>query len=317
MRDYLEPVFSKCESTIDNAVLKIDKGLNVLSKAPKYLLKNYNNLIENIDEEIYDRLNKRTPLARLMRYGTLPWSLVIPKGYKYFFASQHRKPYIFQEGVHMIRAKVGGGKSLASFILAEIYLKETGLSSYFTSPVEKPQLTEDEEFYFVYHRHINLDDYFDENGKKIKKFNTEKHKVIMKDERHLAFNPRNNGKTEYNNKFQPQQKDEVLMRHQGVSHIYKLSQYMKLDSQDMQALTYMHDVETVKDIPISRWLDTGEFKYVPIKLKFTTYIIDIDFDKMKRKRLGSYKIEIPYQLLERFDTHAEKYRDAGLPVDFK
>lgn len=317
MKNYLDPFYKKYESIIDEIVYQADKSLDVISHVPKYILEKFNGVIENMDEQFYDRLNKNTPLARLMRYGSLPWSLVIPKGYKYFYSSQNRKPYIFQEGVHMMRAKVGGGKSLASFVLAEIYLKETGLSSYFTSPVEKPQLTKDGEFYFVYHRHINLDDYFDKNGKKIKKFNTKKHQIIMKDERHLDFNPRDNGKTEYNNKFKPQQKDEILMRHQGIKRIYKLSQFMKLDSQDMQALTYMHDVETVKDIPIQRWLDSGEFNYIPIKLKFTTYIIDIDFDKMKRKKLGSYKIKIPYELLERFDTHAEKYRDAGLPVDYK
>jgi hypothetical protein len=217
----------------------------------------------------------------------------------------------------MVRASVGGGKSLLSYILGELYRMETGLSSYFTSPVEKPRLTEDGKFYYVYHRVINLDDYFDSNGKKIKKFNTKKHKVIHKDERHLEFNPRQNGTSEYKNKFLPQQKDEILMRHQGITHIYKYTQYMKLDSQDMQALTYMHDVGTDKDIPLDRWLNDGMFNIIPLKLKISTFVIDVDFKgEFKRKKIASYSINVPYDLLQHFDTHAESYRDNNLKVDY-
>lgn len=317
MKNYLEPVFNTCESIIDKMVHQVDNSLDAISQAPNYLLRNYNSIIEDIEDQIYDRLNKDTALARLIRYSSLPWSVVIPKGYKYFISNQNRTPQILQPGIHMVRAKVGGGKSLTSFILAEMYLEETGLGSYFTSPVEKPQVTEDGEWLYVYHRYINLDDYYNEHGVKIKKFNTEKYQVIHKDERHLDFNPRLNSTKEYKNKYIPQQKDEILMRHQGVKRIYKYSQYMKLDNQDMQALTYMHDVETVKDIPIQRWLDTGELNYVPINLKFTSFIIDVDIKgELKRKKVGSYKIPVPYQLLQRFDTHAEKYRYAGLPVDY-
>ncbi len=108
------------------------------------------------------------------------------------------------------------------------------------------------------------------------------------------------------------------MRHQGITHVYKYSQYTKLDSQDMQALTYMHDVETVKDIPIQRWLETGEFPFIPIKIKVSTFVIDVSFKgEMKRKKIGSCRIPITFEQLKRFDTHAEKYRDAGIPVDYK
>ena len=125
-----------------------------------------------------------------------------------------------------------------------------------------------------------------------------------------------NKRSDYNDKFIPEQRDEILMRHEGMEYIYKYSQYFKLDSQDMDALTYMHDVETVKDIPIKRWLETGKLNYIPIVLKFTTFVIELSFDgAMKRKKVGSCKIPIPYELLERFDTHAERYRNAGLPVD--
>lgn len=317
MKNYVELGFRKYETIMDEIIHRADTVLDVFSNVPNFLLNQYNSIIKNIDDQVYDYLGRETRLGRLMRYGSYPWSILIPKGYKYFISNQYGKALIFTPGVHMIRAKVGGGKSLASFILAEIYLEETGLGSYFTSPVEKPSVTEDGEWLYVFHRVINTDDYY-QKGKKVMNFNTTKHKAIHKDERHLEYNPRLNNRTEYNDKFIPEQKDEILMRHEGMEYIYKYSQYFKLDSQDMDALTYMHDVETVKDIPIRRWLDTGELNHVPVLLKFTTFVIEVAFDGgMKRKKIGSCKIPVPYELLERFDTHAERYRNAGLPVDYK
>lgn len=316
MSNNLDTFFKKYEKALDKTAIKIDKTLDVIATGPQNLLRTYNNIINNIDEAIYERFNKNTNIAKLLRKGSYPWSIIIPKGYKIIFRNRYNKALIFADGVHMVRAKVGGGKSLASFVLAEIYLENTGLGSYFTSPVEKPSVTEDGEWLYVFHRVINTDDYY-KDGKKVLDYNTNKYKVIHKDERHLEYNPRLNNRKDYNNKFIPEQKDEILMRHTGFDHIYKYSQYMKLDSQDMDALTYMHDVETVKDIPIKRWLDTGELNYIPVVLKFTTYKLEITFDGgMKRYKVGSCKIPIPFDLLQRFDTHAEKYRNAGLPIDY-
>lgn len=313
----MAPVFRVYQSSMDKLVHRVEQGLDALSHVPGYVLKQYNNLVKGIMEKIYQVANKDTRLARLLRFMSFPWSAIIPKGYKYFVSNQYGRALIFTPGVHMIRAKVGGGKSLASFVLAEIYLEETGLGSYFTSPVEKPSVTEDGEWLYVFHRVINTDNYY-KDGKKVLNFNTQKYKAIHKDERHLDYNPRLNGSKDYNAKFIPEQRDEILMRHDGFEYIYKYSQYMKLDSQDMDALTYMHDVETVKDIPVRRWLDTGDLNYIPIRLKFTTFVVEIEFDgRMRRKKVGSCRISVPYELLQRFDTHAERYRNAGLPVDFK
>lgn len=316
MKDYLKPLFKKTELFIDKIILKIDKLFEIINKLPILYIKFFNNIFDNIFNVINDNFNKNTNIARLLRYISYPWSILIVKLYKLLFFNNF-KALIFTPGVHMIRAKVGGGKSLASFILAEIYLDDTGLGSYFTSPVEKPQITDDGNFLYVYHRVISMDNYY-KKGKKVLNYNTDKYKIIHKDERHLEYNPRLNNRKDYNERFIPEQKDEILMRHEGFTHIYKYSQYMKLDSQDMDALTYMHDVETVKDIPIKRWLDTGALNYIPVILKFTTYKIDINFDgSMKRYKVGSSKIRIPFELLKRFNTYAESYRNAGLPVDFK
>ena len=102
----------------------------------------------------------------------------------------------------MVWANVGGGKSLLSFVLAEMHRLETGYSSYFTAPVEKPQVTEDGEWLYVYHKVIDLKSYY-QKGKKILNFNTDKYRIIFKDERHLDYTPRMNKTKEYNDTFVP------------------------------------------------------------------------------------------------------------------
>lgn len=317
MTSKLDRLYSGTEGVIDKGDALVFKSLSFTSNLLEKTVSISMQQLENLLDQIYDRLNKGTAPGKAMRYLSLPYSLAIPKAYKYFFHNEG-SALLFKPGVHMVSASVGGGKSLLSFVLAEINREKTGLGSYFTSPVEKPRVTEDGTFKYVYHRYINLDDYYDENGKKLKKFNTKKYKIIMKDEVHLKFNPRMNNTKEYKKKYIPQQKDEILMRHGGITHIYKFSQYKKLDSQDMQALTYMHEVSTVKDIPIKDWLETGEFIFRPVMLKVVTFVIDVQFDgSMKRKKVGGCKLAVSAELLKQYDTHAEKHQLDGVPLDYE
>ena len=310
----IECVFDKAEESIDKMMhlgdLALDAFFHAASSGLKVFSETSNQFLGTI-HKFYKKHGKK------LRYASLPWSIAIPKIYKWMNSNSYDRLPIFIPGMHMIRARVGGGKSLASLVLAEMTLEHTGFASYFTSPVEKPQLSEDSSYWYVMHRVVNMNDYY-KDGKKVKNFNTEKYKNMHKDERHLDYNPRMNKGKEYNAKFISEHEDHLLMRHDGFEHIFMYSQHMKLDSQEMDSLTLMHEVETVKDIPIKRWLEDGGFKYIPIKLKFTSYIIEIDFDgSMKRKVFKTWKIPVPYDVLLRFETHAEKHKHAGLPVDYK
>ena len=316
IEDKLDLVFNKIEYGFDRASDILDLVTNKISNYGNYILNSFEKSSVFIYENLYN-FYKQKNHDRLVRYLSLPWSVTIPIAYKYFTRNEYNRLPIFQPGMHMIRAKVGGGKSLTSFVLAEMTLLRTANGSYFTSQVEKPQLSEDKKYWYVHHRVIDLNDYYSE-GKKVKNFNTEKYKDIHKDERHLQYNPRMNKGKKYNDTFVPEHEDHLLMRHEGMEHIYMYSQHGKLDSQDMDSITYMHEVQTIKDIPLKRWLDSGDLKYIPIKLKFTTYTVDVGFDgSMKRNRVAKFSLPIPFDVLARFDTHAEKYKYAGLPVDFK
>jgi hypothetical protein len=310
----IESIFDKTEDLIDKMMhlgdIALDAFFHLQSKGFKIFFNSCNLFLQTIFK-FYKKHGK------ILRYASLPWSIVILKIYKWMHSNSYDRLPIFMPGMHMIRARVGGGKSLASFVLAEMTLEHTGYASYFTSPVEKPQLSEDGTYWYVMHRVINMNDYY-KDGKKVMAYNTDKYKNMHKDERHLDYNPRMNKGKKYNSTFIPEHEDHLLMRHDGFDHIYMYSQHMKLDSQEMDALTLMHEVETNKDIPIQRWLEDGEFKYIPIKLKFTSYTIEVDFDgSIKRKVFKSWKIPVPYDVLKRFDTHAERNKHAGLPKDYK
>jgi len=310
----IECVFDKAEESIDKVMHLGDLALDAFFHAAASGMKVFSDASNLALDYIHKFYIKN---GRKLRYISLPWSSLIPKVYKWMNSNSYDRLPIFIPGMHMIRARVGGGKSLASFVLAEMTLEHTGYASYFTSAVEKPQLSEDGKYWYVMHRVVSMNDYY-KDGKKVTNFNTEKYKNMHKDERHLDYNPRMNKGKEYNAKFIPEHEDHLLMRHDGFEHIYMYSQHMKLDSQEMDALTLMHEVETSKDIPIKRWLEDGGFNYIPIKLKFTSYIIEIDFDgSMKRKVFRTWKIPVPYEVLKRFDTHAEKHKHSGLPYDYK
>jgi len=316
MKDFLDPVFIKIESCMDKAADFSDDAVDFITKGIKLIFRSFEKSSEFIYGKIY-QFYKKNDRDKLIRYASFPWSLSIPIAYKYYSRNDYSRLPIFQPGMHMIRAKVGGGKSLTSFVLAEMTLLATANGSYFTSPVEKPQLSEDGKYYYVHHRVVDLSNYY-HDGKKVLQFNTDKYKDIHKDERHLQYNPRMNKGKKYNESFIPEHEDHLLMRHDGMEHIYMYSQHGKLDSQDMDSITYMHEVETRKDIPLKRWLNTGGLKYIPVKLKFSTFVIDVGFDgSMKRQRIARFSLPVPDSVLDRFDTYAERFKHAGLPVDYK
>ncbi|HLT00216.1 MAG TPA: hypothetical protein VK005_01860 [Acholeplasma sp.] len=271
-------------------------------------------------KQVLDKLSELIQAnSKFLRYVSFPWSSIIPKVWVWWFKNSKPNYPILQPGMHMVRAPVGGGKSLTSATIAYIQLQLTGYPSYFTAKVEKPKLTDDGKFWYTTHRVIDLADYY-KDGKKVKEFNTKNRKFIHKDERSLEYLPRENRSKEYNNKFIPEHKDELIMRHKGFLGIYKYSQHFKLDALEMDALTYMHDVSIVKDLPVGQWLKDGELRIFPTLIYVESYKVATDFKGVTERYLvcDPYFIEIPYEeVLMNFDTTAEANRDAGLPLDYE
>lgn len=255
--------------------------------------------------------------GRKLRYLAMPWSAFIVIIYKLIALIKRDTNPLLMPGLHMVRAKVGGGKSLTSFVLAEYVLENFGMVSYFTSPVEKPQLSENGKYWYVMHRVIDLSDYY-KDGKKVMNYNFKKYPYFHKDERHLRFNPRLNRTKVYNDQFIPEHEDEILMRHDGAKAIYKYSQHIRLDTQELENLTLMHEVKTKKDIPLKEWLDNDKFDFIPTRLKFESYYINIDFDgTYSRVLFKKWSMKVPLGVLKRFETHAESGKYKHLKVDYQ
>lgn len=317
MKKYIKKIedsFKFIDRKIEEIMHLTEKGLDAFFHALKKPLTIFDKASSSFMEKMYSVYKE---VDRPLRYLGLPWSPVIVVIKKQLDKLGYQDLPIFVQGTHMVRARVGGGKSLTSLVLAEMTLQATGRASYFTSAVEKPKLSEDGTYYYVMHRVIDLKDYY-KDGKKVMNFNTDLYRNLHKDERHLQYNPRLNKSKEYNATFIPEHEDELLMRHDGFETIVKYSQHMKLDAQDMDSLTFMHEVQTIKDIPIKRWLDDGKFNYIPIKLVFYTYNIYVHFDgRMERVLYKKWSLPVPYEVLERFNTHAEQYKYSHLKVDYQ
>lgn len=294
--NFLDKSLSLTFKALDKVLSSLITGISLVFKALKRLYERY---------------------GIVLRIMSIPWNYVIIFLYKKLIVNKTDRIPLLQPGVHMIRASVGGGKSLTSFVLAEYCLEHFGEVSYFTSPVEKPQLSEDGKYYYVMHRVINMNDYY-QDGKKVMNHNFQKYPYMHKDERHLTYNPRLNKTKEYNDRFIPEHEDQLLMRHQGAKALYMYSQHVRLDTQEMETITLMHEVSTKKDIVYKKWLQNDVFVYIPTKLKFKTYKIDFEFDgSYSRTLVKKWKLDVPLEVLERYDTHAEANKYSHLKIDYK
>lgn len=292
------------EKIMASSELILDAFFNGISTVFKHIYKSFGYIMDKF-HNIMDTNGK------LLRHLGFPWVILIPKVWQYFYMQKHLSLPTDKEGIHFFRSPVGGGKSLTSLVLAERALKVTGFASYFTSPVEKPQRALDDdgnEYWYVMHKVEKLDDVY-VNGKRAKEFDYDRYPYVNKDERHLRFNPRMNKTKEYNQAWLVEHEDELLMRHDGAKRIYKFSQHMKLDSQEMETATYMHDIKAVKGLPWTQFLKDGLLRIYPYMIQFETYEIIYSFKgDMDRRLVAKWNLMVPMEVLDKFDTHAERRR---------
>lgn len=292
------------EKIMASSELILDAFFHGISTVFKHIYKSFGYIMDKF-HNIMDTNGK------LLRHLGFPWVILIPKVWQYFYMQKHLSLPTDKEGIHFFRSPVGGGKSLTSLVLAERALKVTGFASYFTSPVEKPQKAVDDdgnEYWYVMHKVEKLDDVY-VNGKRAKEFDYDRYPYVNKDERHLRFNPRMNKTKEYNQAWLVEHEDELLMRHDGAKRIYKFSQHMKLDSQEMETATYMHDIKAVKGLPWTQFLKDGLLRIYPYMIQFETYEIIYSFKgDMDRRLVAKWNLMVPMEVLDKFDTHAERRR---------
>jgi len=252
------------------------------------------------------------------RFLTIPFNwLIIRTWLWYVLRAFDSQPYLTNK-LKQWKGEPGAGKSLSSFVIAEMIREETGMASYFTAQVEKPRLSECGTYWYVYHRVIKLSDYY-KNYQKVMNFNTEKYSTIWKDENNVRQNYRFNKDKEYNAEFKPEHDDEVLLRHLGFKHgMNVISQQTKTDSQRMETVGFYFEVnKTVKGIDYIKWLFDGVFEIVPRKIKIDVYTLDIGWGENKRKFYRKISLRVPRDILDHYETLSEKNRFSHLRIDYK
>lgn len=306
MMNVYETITEKIIEGIFNA---LGYPLKVIQKATFF----FQAMMEKIAHE-YEQLSMI--LYSFFRWTTIPINYVIVRTWLWYIFRLNLREPLDDTGVHLIRSNPGGGKSMLAFQKSNEMADKTGYPSYHTSRIEKPHLTEDERFYAVYHRVINLKNYY-KNGKKLLRFNTSIYKSLHVDEFHYMNNSRLNKTTAYNDFFIPFLNDLVLMRHEGFdNNIYLYSQVPNNDVQIMSILVHYHEVDLVKGIDYWRWIRTGKFEIIPKHWKIETFNVD-RANPTKKKLYRRWRKRVDVDNLIYFDTHAMASEFSNLPIDYK
>ena len=224
---------------------------------------------------------------------------------KFIFTSQIMRP-----GIHAITGDTGSGKTLLASIISTRFAKN-GRKVYANSAFNKRVKV------------FNLNDIFDNmdmiSDELIKK-DDEPPKVVIFDEIQRDFNKRMNRKREYNDIFIPLIEWLATHRHNGITHVYFITQsWNRLDIQLQDFIQRVHMVTGRKRPSFAVWLRDKKWRPIvrPYKILFySRRKKDMEMDDIQqyvnRKREIAYKkirpskIKVELSDLVDFNTHAFK-----------
>lgn len=310
------------EKFIDSLFDRLDKFVHLLTKLLDAFFHIQNSIFNLFSKLVFTLIGLLVDFTKriykFFRWSTIPINFIIVRVWWlwYLFRYEDYDP-LRKPGVHYIRALPGGGKSLLGYQLANTIMDETGYSSYISAKLEKPKLTKDGKYYYVNHQVIDIKSYY-KDGKKVKRFNTNKFKSLILDEFHVLNNQRLNMQKENKAFFIPFINDLVLLRHQGFSNnIYLLSQIPNNDVQVMSILAGYHELSLKKGVSYWQFIKTGRLRVVPLRIKIKHFKIEWNDNGVSKKKLiRTTNRKVDLDRLEYFDTLAERDRDKDLPLDF-
>lgn len=277
--------------------------------------KKLNKLYNKFDKIISKIVEVPMIFYGVYRYATWPTNWIFLIAWKYIKRLFKPLDLLMRKGIHIIMSEPGGGKTLSAYTTIEMYYEKTGYPAAINSEFEKPRT---DEFGRKYTRHqlFKFDDIFGVKlnrgkleGYQKKRFNSRKVKIIVWDELHMIFNPRENRSSVYMLSWKPWLINLLHYRHEGFHSHICLSQ-LKVDIQLAGIASYIHKPTTIIDVNYGLWMATGKFKMVPVKIKYETY-------KYRDGNLKLYKKwsrHIDYRHLEYYETLALRNTRKEIPL---
>lgn len=256
----------------------IDRIYRVLEKSTIAAASVYDSVIKNLTILGQKMLEGYTKVAK--QFETVARFITIPGSYIYYWFikrwSMRARTPILAEGVHLLIATMGGGKSSIMFDVIEELRRTTGFGSSVNTAIENKKYNPVTNSYFKYHDHFDMWDKFGLEEQKNKhdevryvatlreQFDPNFLAALVFDEFISSLNRRNNKTTDYNKVFLAIFNLVLHKRHvakddlfNGIKRIYFLQQIDALDGLLDASIDYKHHIEVDLDCTYGQWLLTG------------------------------------------------------------
>lgn len=243
------------------------------------------------------------------------------------WANRYKTP-ILAEGVHLILATMGGGKSSIMFDVMEELRRLTGFGSSVNTDLENPKYNKITHSFFRHHDFFDMWDKFglEEVTNKYgetrfiatlrEQFNPDFLAALVFDEFISALNRRNNKSTDYNKVFLAIFNLVLHKRHvskkslkSGIKRVYFLQQIDALDGLLNSAIDYKHYIKVDLDCSYPYWLLTGALTKFIKGWDVWTYVPNV-----KRNRKGGkddWKLKKHYYRKKTFRDEDFESRNQG------
>lgn len=262
-------------------------------------------------------------VARLI---TAPGSYIF-----YWFLKKWRFRYktpLLAEGVHLLVATMGGGKSSLMFDVIEELRRVTGFGSSVNTALENTKYNPITNAYFRYHDHFEMFDKFGLEEVVMKdgevrviatlreQFDPNFLAALVFDEFISSLNRRNNKTTDYNKVFLAIFNLVLHKRHvakddlgNGIKRIYFLQQIDALDGLLDASIDYKHHIEVDLDCTYGQWLLTGMLTKNILGWKVWSYALDKK--RNMKKKTDLWKLKQHYYRPRTFDIEDFESRNMG------
>lgn len=312
--------------TLEIYIQKIDLVVSKISEAYGqviHLFKKASNIILLVNKiysrtiylkyDKYDRLQKN-PVYKLLRFMTWPWHWIFIFTWMYLKKRKNHKILYDEPGVHILIGPPGSGKSSLMYMLMERLRILEGKPSYINSSFEKPRTSEEGDYLFRYHQLYKFSDFW-RNRNTVMEPNEDIYAAMFIDEGHQILNYRENGTTDYNDRFIPFMKYAVEVRHK-IGKIFFSTQMGKADTQLMNTCQSISAPKANIGFKYDDWLfESGLFKFNIKGFKIDVYDKDINGEKSSKPKYSFY-LKNEWADFDYFNTYAMKDSNIHIPKHY-